>query len=138
MYVGANNHSPQRNHRSIRLKGYDYSRRGAYFVTICVHKRACLFGEIVDGEMVLNDAGSVAAKCWHAIPDHFPHVILDTFVVMPNHVHGILFIINASVGAKNFSPLPYDDISQEGFTNRNMAGSRLFYVYRIILVFLSK
>jgi REP element-mobilizing transposase RayT len=88
------------------LKGYDYSRAGAYFVTICAHKRACLFGEIVDGEMVLNDAGSVAAKCWHTIPDHFPHVILDTFVVMPNHVHGILFIVNASVGAKNFSPLP--------------------------------
>jgi REP element-mobilizing transposase RayT len=102
--VGANHHSPQRNRRSIRLQGYDYSQAGAYFVSICAHNRACLFGEIADGQMVLNDAGRVAEKCWYDIPIHFPHVALDSFVIMPNHIHGIL-VITETVGAKYFSPL---------------------------------
>ena len=90
--------------RSIRLKHYDYSQAGAYFVTICTHARACVFGDVVDGAMVLNDAGKMAAQCWRAIPEHFPRVALDVFVVMPNHVHGILFIHDApeNVGAKTF------------------------------------
>ena len=94
--------------RSIRLKNYDYSQAGAYFVTVCTHARACVFGDVVDGAMVLNDAGKVAAQCWQAIPEHFPHVALDVFVVMPNHVHGILFIHDApeSVGANNYLPSP--------------------------------
>ena len=94
--------------RSIRLKHYDYSQAGAYFVTICTHARACVFGDVVDGAMVLNDAGKMAAQCWRAIPEHFPHVALDVFVVMPNHVHGILFIHDApeNVGANNYSPMP--------------------------------
>ena len=103
--VQANNYSPQRNRRSMRLKRYDYSQTGAYFVTVCTQNRECLFGEIEDGEMVLNDAGRMAETCWHDIPSHFPHVGLDTFVVMPNHVHGILCVVDAPVGAKNFSPL---------------------------------
>jgi Transposase and inactivated derivatives len=70
-------------------------------VTICTQNRECLFGEIVDKEMILNDAGRVAEKCWNDIPIHFPHVELDEWVMMPNHIHGILSI----VGAKNFSPL---------------------------------
>jgi len=90
--------------RSIRLKGYDYSQAGAYFLTICTHGRECLFGEIVDGEMRLNDAGLFVKQCWFDIPRHFPHAELDAFVVMPNHVHGII-VITDSVGAKDFSPL---------------------------------
>jgi len=78
--------------RSIRLQNYDYSHPGAYFVTICAQDRICLFGDVADGEMRLNDAGHVAQECWNAIPIHFPHVDLDMFVVMPNHVHGILVI----------------------------------------------
>ena len=89
--------------RSIRLKGYDYTQAGAYFVTICTHERKCLFGDIVDGNMILNDAGRFAEKCWTEIPAHFPHVALDEFVIMPNHIHGILCIGDA-VGAKDFSP----------------------------------
>jgi len=65
---------------------------GAYFVTICTQERACVLGEIVDGEMRLNDAGSIARRCWEEIPRHFPLVELDAFVVMPNHVHGIIVI----------------------------------------------
>jgi len=99
--------------RSIRLKGYDYTQPGAYFVTIVTHDRACLFGDIVDGQMRLNEGGRVAQRCWLDIPSHFAHVASDAFVVMPNHVHGILWIVESpnvgamipTVGAKNFSPL---------------------------------
>ena len=90
--------------RSIRLLGYDYSQEGAYFITVCTHNRECLFGEIVDGNVVLNDAGRNAQQCWQEIPSHFPQVVLDEFVIMPNHVHGIVLITD-SVGAKIFSPL---------------------------------
>ncbi len=99
-------YDPRRHHRrSIRLKGYDYARAGAYFVTLCTKDRACLFGDIVDGLMVLNEAGRVVEECWNDIPAHFHQIILDAFVVMPNHIHGILRIVDA-VGAKDVSPLP--------------------------------
>lgn len=88
--------------QSIRLQGYDYSQAGAYFITICTHNRAPLFGEIIDGVMVLNTAGQIVEKYWCAIPEHFPQVTLDEFVVMPNHVHGII-----TVGANNHLPLHY-------------------------------
>jgi REP element-mobilizing transposase RayT len=78
-------------------------------VTICTHDRVCLFGEVVDGEMRLNDLGEIVRECWLAIPDHFPNTALDAFVIMPNHVHGIIWIVNAVtddiVGATHASPL---------------------------------
>ena len=86
---------PKKHHRkSIRLSGYDYSQAGAYYVTIVTDQRDCLFGEVVNGEMVLNDFGKIADECWRAIPDHFPLVELGAYVVMPNHVHGIIVITN--------------------------------------------
>jgi REP-associated tyrosine transposase len=120
--VGTNHDasSSVRNRRSIRLRGYDYSQAGAYFITICTQNRRYLFGTIVGGRMVLNDAGRAAATCWLQIPDHFPNVELDEWVVMPNHMHGIVVIMDASanatappvgannVGANNYSPLPGD------------------------------
>ncbi|MCL2683218.1 MAG: transposase [Bacteroidales bacterium] len=90
--------------RSIRLKGYDYSQAGLYFVTICVRNREHLFGEIQNWEMVLNGYGEIVARCWSEIPKHYPNTILHEFVVMPNHVHGIIQIIEP-VGAQNFVPL---------------------------------
>jgi REP element-mobilizing transposase RayT len=78
--------------RSIRLKDYDYRSGGFYFITICTEKRKLLFGKIVDGEMQLNMAGKIAQKCWTEIPAHYPSVKLDMFVIMPNHIHGILII----------------------------------------------
>lgn len=91
---------PHKHHRrSIRLQGYDYTQAGAYFVTICTQDRACLFGEVVDGEMRLNDAGQMVQAEWNALPDRFPSVGRDAFVVMPNHVHGIIVITNDIVGA---------------------------------------
>jgi REP element-mobilizing transposase RayT len=77
-----------------------------YFVTVCSHRRECLFGEIVGGEMVGNSFGEVAVACWHAIPEHFANVTLDAFVLMPNHLHGIVIIQNDVVGARHASPLP--------------------------------
>jgi len=103
-------HPPQKHRRrSIRLPGYDYAQPGAYFITVCTHNRACLFGEVVDGEMRLNDLGHIVKRCWLEIPTHFPHATLDAYVVMPNHVHGIIIITDhagVGVGARNLSPLP--------------------------------
>ena len=88
-------YDPEKHHRhSIRLKGYDYSQAGAYFVTIVTQNRACLFGAVVDGEMRLNETGQIVRRCWLDIPAHFPHAELDEFVVMPNHVHGIIVIVD--------------------------------------------
>ena len=78
--------------RSIRLPGYDYSSEGAYFVTICTHERQHLFGEIVGGNMILNEIGKIVLAQWQKIPGRFMHVELDEFIVMPNHLHGILII----------------------------------------------
>jgi len=89
------------NHRrSIRLKIYDYSQAGAYFVTIVARGRRCEFGEIVDGTMRLNHHGSVLTQCWECLPEHFQNVQTDAFVVMPNHIHGIVM-----VGARHAVPL---------------------------------
>lgn len=85
---------PQR--RTMRLPAYDYSQAGAYFVTICTHQRASLFGWILDGEMWLGARGEEVNACWRAIPEHYPRVALDAFVVMPNHAHGIIMIGDAS------------------------------------------
>lgn len=90
-------YDPNIHHRqSIRLKGYDYSQEGVYFITICVLDRACLFGEITDGEMVLNDSGKMVDIEWLALKKRFPNIELHEYVVMPNHFHGILEI---AVGA---------------------------------------
>lgn len=78
--------------RSVRLPGYDYSNPGAYFVTICSWQKECLFGDIVDGEMRLNEYGMVAAACLTSLSEHFIFVTVDYYVVMPNHVHLILCI----------------------------------------------
>ncbi len=83
--------------RSIRLQGYDYARSGAYFVTICTRNRECLFGEIIDGQMVLNDAGGIVQAAWDDLPNHYADVELDECVVMPNHVHGIVVIVGAGL-----------------------------------------
>jgi len=85
--------------RSIRLKGYDYSQSGAYFVTIVVWQRGCLFGDVVDEKVVLNECGRVIEKWWHQISVHFLNVETSTFVIMPNHVHGIIVINDDRRGA---------------------------------------
>ena len=78
--------------RSIRLKGYDYSSSGAYFVTICVHNRQLMFGEISDGKIMLNEYGRIARQEWIRTPEIRGYVELDEFVIMPNHMHGIIIL----------------------------------------------
>jgi putative transposase len=78
------------NRKSLRLKHYDYTKRGEYFITICTENKKFLFGDVVNAKMHLNDFGRIAARCWLEIPIHFEKVDLDVFVAMPNHVHGIL------------------------------------------------
>lgn len=86
-------YAPDRHHRrSMRLQGYDYALAGAYFVTVCVQDRACLLGEVVDGETRLASAGAIVQAGWVDLPRRFPGIETDAFVVMPNHVHGIVFL----------------------------------------------
>jgi REP element-mobilizing transposase RayT len=95
-------YDPQKHHRrSIRLKGYDYTQSGAYFVTICAYQRMHVFGEIVNGEMILNDTGEIARDEWFKTEKLRPYVELyeDEFVVMPNHAHGIIWIVE-NVGTR--------------------------------------
>ena len=89
------NYNPKIHHRrSIRLKSYDYSQAGLYFITICTQNRLCLFGEIGDGVMVLNDAGEMVHRQWRALADRFDSVELDEIVIMPNHLHGIIELVS--------------------------------------------
>ena len=112
-------YNPLLHHRdSIRLKGYDYSKEGLYFITICTNDRLCFFGNVKDGKMVLNEKGGIAKQCWSGIPLHYPNVVLHEYVVMPNHVHGIIELTvapavpadvvgvqNLGVRVQNFEPL---------------------------------
>lgn len=94
--------------QSIRLKEYDYSQSGAYFVTICSKDRACLFGEIVDGEMLLNETGQMVRNMWNDLDDRYPDIETDEFVVMPNHLHGIIVIVGAQFIAPVETVTPSD------------------------------
>ncbi len=115
---------PQKHHRrSIRLKGYDYSSEGAYYVTIVAQGRECLFGEIIDGEMYLNRYGEIVQKWWNEIPVHFLNVELGAFVIMPNHVHGIIYIVTECRG-EVLSPRdnPNNNIQDEFVNGNNNEG----------------
>ena len=92
---------PDKHHRrSIRLKEYDYSQPGAYFITICTKDRGCALGEISNGNMYLNNAGQIVQSVWGKLPNRFEGTGLDAFVIMPNHIHGII-----TVGAIHELPL---------------------------------
>jgi putative transposase len=98
-------YGPEKHHRkSIRLRDYDYMQARAYFVTVCTHDAVRIFGAVVDGHMVLSDAGRIVQGCWDDLPYHYSHVQLDAFVIMPNHVHGIIMLMD-HVGA-GFKPAP--------------------------------
>ena len=124
MNTEANKH----HRRSVRLPGFDYFVPGGYYITIVTQGRMHLFGEVDGGEMGLSQAGKIAEACWHAIPEHFPQAELGAFVVMPNHVHGIIVLheradTDASenglaakspptVGARHGVPLPANNIEK--------------------------
>lgn len=98
--------------RSIRVKGYDYSQAGMYFLTICTHERACLFGEVTGGIMHPNDAGCIVQATWNALPEHYAHVMLDVFVIMPNHVHGIVVLNSAERAGLKPAPTTRHGLSE--------------------------
>lgn len=86
-------YDPEKHHRrSIRLKGYDYSQSGAYFITICSWQKECLFGKVVNGQMELSRYGEIVQFNWENLPQRYLGLELDAFVVMPNHVHGIVVL----------------------------------------------
>ena len=95
----------KKHHRKyLRLKVYDYSQIGAYFVTVCARNHELVFGKIVEDEMRLNDAGRIVQNCWNALLFRFPGIELDAFMIMPNHVHGIIMIVGAGQALSPNSP----------------------------------
>lgn len=101
-------HDPFNHHRrSIRLQEYDNTQEGAYYVTICTYNRECILGEMLDGDVRLGVYGRIALDRWEDIPAHFPQADLDEFVVMPNHVHGIIVILGEKGRGKAYlAPTP--------------------------------
>jgi putative transposase len=89
------------NRKSLRLLNYEYTQEGAYFITILTVNRECLFGDVVQGEIRLNPIGNIVKDVWQSIPIHFPQASVDDFVIMPNHIHGIINL----VGARHAVPL---------------------------------
>jgi putative transposase len=108
---------------SARLATWDYGRNAAYFITICTHQRKHVFGKVVEGQVDLTPLGLAAWDCWYAIPEHFPFVLLDAFVAMPNHVHGIVIIDKLSpdaVQTRNIAS-PRRNIASFGPQSQNLA-----------------
>ena len=111
-------YDPERHRRrSIRLKDYDYTSSGAYFVTICTHDRACFFGTVVDGEMELNDAGRIARSSWNELAARFSNITTDVLIVMPNHIHGII-LVGAQFIARQRLSQDISDGTRQGAINR--------------------
>lgn len=109
-------YDPEIHHRqSIRLKEFDYSRAEYYFVTVCTQNRECMFGEIINGQMKLNSYGEIVDMTWHDLINHNPGIRLDEFVILPNHIHGII------VGAGSKSALNREsgaEIERAGWNQR--------------------
>ena len=91
---------------SSRYPDWDYRRSAAYFVTICTKNRDCYFGDIIDRKMRFSETGNIANKCWMEISNHFPFVNADVYIIMPNHIHGIIVINNIAVGTLHATSLP--------------------------------
>ncbi len=87
--------------KHLRLKNWDYSKNGVYFVTICCYNNQKFFGNICNDKLNLSEIGEISSTFWLEIPKHFPHVKLDEFVVMPNHIHGLLILDYSSVGPRH-------------------------------------
>jgi REP element-mobilizing transposase RayT len=109
--------------KSFRLRDFDYAQDGLYFLTINCHNRRSLFGEIqlnkhekFKVEMQLSDAGKIANQCWLDIPNHFPNVILHDYIIMPNHIHGIIEL-NKKVGVENIQPCNNENIQPRNNEN---------------------
>lgn len=101
-----------RKRRQIRLANYDYSQLGAYYVTICTYRREHVFGNVVNGKMVLNELGVIINQYWQKLPNRFPNIEVDTFVIMPNHFHGIINIVGPNIVGVGF-PRPEKNMTND-------------------------
>jgi REP element-mobilizing transposase RayT len=93
---------PQR--KSIRLQGFEYAQAGAYFVTICTQGKRCLLSSIVGKSVELTLAGEIVRAVWNSLPERFPRLVLDEFVIMPNHLHGVLGLVGAGLAPPAVNP----------------------------------
>ncbi len=118
--------------RSIRLKDYDYTQVGTYFITICIQNRECLLGFIEDGMINLNKAGEMIKSEWICLRQRFEHIVLDEFIIMPNHMHGIINIDRR--GESCIRPNPADMGDHE---DRPYGGTEINSLGRIIQAFKS-
>jgi REP element-mobilizing transposase RayT len=119
--------------RSLRLRGYDYCNPDPYYFTACAKNRKCIFGEIQYESMYLNIHGQIVWDCWHDLPRHFENVILDAFIVMPNHMHGIFWIVKPGLDAHTQSGLVMggdscaDGVPSVGMTHASSLQDRIEY-----------
>ncbi len=124
----ASKYNPQIHHRrSIRLKGYDYSQPGSYFITMCCEKMKWRFGKIVNQQVILNQYGVIAHNEWERLQERFPNCSMDVFVIMPNHMHGIITLTNVVGVGSGFTPDPNNDSNFENdkkeYLNENDNGA---------------
>ena len=124
-----------RERKPSRLREYDYTQTGYYFVTICTQDRKEFFGYVKEGSMNLSEYGEIANQCWYDLPKHYLNCSLDSFIIMPNHVHGIIVIDSKKIVGNGFKPFPTHDLSEiiRGFKtfssrriNEEMAGNDRF------------
>ena len=106
--------NPSSRRKSLRIPKYDYSQPNAYFITICSFQKKLLFGKIQQGQVILSEAGEIVGEVWHSLSNRYPIVELDAFIVMPNHVHGILKVMSDEVGAIHELPLQTSLITNVG------------------------
>jgi len=128
--------------RSIRLREYDYSLVGAYFVTVCANGQECLFGDCADGDMRVNDAGRMVVDIWNSLPERFLNVALDEYMIMPNHFHGIIVLEDANEhrGEPCVRPAlddPIENGCRAGDHNDRPYGTHVGSVSRIVQAFKS-
>jgi len=109
--------------KSIRLKGYDYSQAGAYFITICCQDRECRFGKIENDQMVLNEFGTIAYNEWNKLPERFSNFELDVFQIMPNHIHGIIVLVGAGLTPAQLTPAQITPAQNDKTAEASRAGA---------------
>jgi len=113
----------------MRLKGYDYAQAGAYFVTLCSHNRERLFGQVQSGMVVLSDDGCLVEECWRALRGHFTDVEFDEFIVMPNHLHGLVIITGAAEGEACAAGGQSNHLSKKAHASPEGCHSRIFVLF---------
>jgi len=101
-----------RERKRTRLENYDYSKNGYYFITICAENREEWFGKVEKEEMILNQYGKIVNQCWDDLPSHYLNCSLDTFVIVPNHIHGIIVILNNNTVGNGLKPVPTHGLSE--------------------------